>query len=428
MTSRARTAWLAVAVGLLAGAVSLLRILLANGSALATLVWAEDGLFPLCVRVHGLLPCMADPFAGYFLFLPRLVALPVSWVPLDWWPLATNVAAALLAACAAALVVVVLRAAGCGSVAAGLIAILPMVAPITGLEAINATGSGYMLLVFLASLAICFPPIGRFPVVAYAVGALVLALTIPSSVVLLLPLVVQAARRRIPTRSALAVGAMLVAGLAVQAFVALTARDPRDIDVGLASLRAWADAIPNALLTYWPGGATLNADGTLTSGLVPSWGPTGVVIGAVVLVGGIALLVPRRATANGVGLLLLVGLGMGAGPAAAGYANNRYFVIPALLWLAAALIALDHSLRGRRDIVMALVAAVLIIAWAPVLPASDFRATAVPEWAASLEQARSACAADPDATILITFSPAWPFPDAVFVGPTTNAIPCRSLA
>ncbi len=111
----------------------------------------------------------------------------------------------------------VLRAAGCGAVTSGLVALLPMVAPITGLEAINATGSGYMLLVFLAALAVCFPPTGRFPAAGYAVGALVVSLTIPSSVVLLLPLAVQTARRRVPARSAVAVGAMLVAGLAVQA-------------------------------------------------------------------------------------------------------------------------------------------------------------------------------------------------------------------
>jgi hypothetical protein len=264
-------------------------------------------------------------------------------------------------------------------------------------------------------------------VVGYCAGALVVALTIPSSVVLLLPLLVQAARRRIPARSALPVGAVLVLGLGAQAYVAMTAADPRDIAIGQESLRVWVDAIPNALLTYWPGGATLNQDGTLTSGLVPGWGPTGLVLAAAVLVGGIVLLIPRGVTANGVGLLLLVGLGMGAGPALAGYANNRYLVIPALLWMAAALLALDHSLGRRRELVMSLVGLVLVVGWLPALPASDFRATAVPEWADTLGQARTSCAADPEATVLVTFSPAWPFPDAVFLGPTGNAVPCRYL-
>ncbi len=63
----------------------------------------------------------------------------------------------------------------------------------------------------------------------------------------------------------------------------------------------------------------------------------------------------------------------------------------------------------------------------PALPASDFRAEAVPEWADALSLARSACASDPEAIVLLTFSPAWPFTDAAFVGPTTNAVPCRSL-
>ena len=144
-----------------------MRILLANGQALTTLVWAEDGLFPLCVRAHGPVACATDPFSGYLLLLPRLVAWPVSLVPIDQWPLATNLAAAVLAGTAAVLAVLVLRAAGTGVVASGLVALLPVVAPIMGFEAINATGSSYMLLVFVAALAVCFPPQGRFPTWAY---------------------------------------------------------------------------------------------------------------------------------------------------------------------------------------------------------------------------------------------------------------------
>ena len=130
MRRGAATTWLAVAAALVAGALSVGRLLLANGSALSNLVWAEDGLFPLCVRAHNVASCAVDPYSGYLLLVPRLVAWPVSLVPMDSWPMATNVAAAVLAALLAALAVVVLRAGGSGGVAAVVVALLPTIVPI----------------------------------------------------------------------------------------------------------------------------------------------------------------------------------------------------------------------------------------------------------------------------------------------------------
>ena len=68
--------WLkASVVGLAAAIISLARIVLVNHSALSDLLWAEDGLFPLCVRKVGFFQCLTDPFAGYALGVPRSRAL-----------------------------------------------------------------------------------------------------------------------------------------------------------------------------------------------------------------------------------------------------------------------------------------------------------------------------------------------------------------
>lgn len=405
----------------------MVRLLLANSSALTNLVWAEDGLFPLCVRAAGVVPCTLDPFAGYFLLVPRLVAWPVSLFPLEEWPLVTNLAAALLAAAAAALSVVVLRSAGLTVAGSALVSLLPTLTPIMGFEAINATGSSYMLLVFVSALALSFPPQGRFPTVPFAAGALVVALTIPSSVILLLPLAVQTLRRRIPLRGAVLTAGAMTAGLAVQAVVAATATNPRQLVWSLEALRSWADVLPSALLTFWPGTTALTVEGTFTSAVAAGWGEVGVAAALAVTVCGVVLVVRRGALANGVGLLLLVGVLMGAFPAVIGYANNRYYVIPTLLWVAAALIALDRSIRWRPEAVMAVVGIALAATWAPSLPASYLRSTAVPEWPVMLGAARAACAADPAGSLPITFTPAWPFADAVFTGPTTSVVRCVDI-
>lgn len=426
MRRGAITAWLALAAAVVAGVLSIGRLWLADHAVLSNLVWAEDGLFPLCVRAHDVASCAVDPYSGYLLLVPRLVAWPVSWVPLDSWPAATNLAAALLAALLAALAVAVLRASGTGAVASVVVALLPTLVPIVAFEAINVTASVYMLMVFVAALALCFPARDRFWTWAYVVGALLVTLTIPSSAILFLPLAVNALRGRIPRRGAIATAVAMVVGLAAQAAAAILTANPRPMHWSLDALRSWMETLPSALLTFWPGQTELTASGSFASTTV-GWTQAGIVVTGVVLVLGIVLVVLRGTTANGVGLLLLTGLFLGAVPAAAGYANNRYFVIPALLWLAAVLIGLDRVVP-RHEIVLAVVTVVLVVAWIPGLRASDFRSTATPEWAAMLAQARATCAANPDGTVALSFSPSWPFSDAVFPGPTNNVVPCASVS
>jgi hypothetical protein len=43
-----------------------------------------------------------------------------------------------------------------------------------------------------------------------------------------------------------------------------------------------------------------------------------------------------------------------------------------------------------------------------------------------LAAVRSSCMADDEAMATFTFSPSWPFIDAVFLGPTNNVVPCST--
>lgn len=424
MSSKAATVWTAAVAGAVAGLLSVGRLLLGNPSALSTIVWAEDGLFALCARANGPVPCLVEPYAGYLLFLPRVIAWPVSWFPLDTWPLVTNLAAAALAVTSAALVVLVLRASGVGVVAAGFAAILPVLVPIAGFEAINVYSSGYLLLVFVAVLALSFPPRGAFPTWAYAAGLLVVGLTMPSTVVLLGVLAVQMLRRRIPRTGGAVAGVALIAGLAAQVWAALTTEVPRPISISLDSLMAWVRAVPDALMTVVPGQGSLTAAGTIAPTTLGSVGWAGPVIVLAVVVGGTWLILRRDAVVSGLGLLILAALALGCVPAIAGYANNRYFVIPIVLWIAAAVIALDRWFPWRPNLAVAVVVVLVTALWTPELETSTIRSTAAPEWPPMLAQARALCAEYPDGTATLTFSPGWPFPDAVFPGVTSNTAAC----
>lgn len=401
------------------------RILIANPHAMSTLVWAEDGLFPLCTRAHGLWPCLVEPYSGYLLLVPRLVASPVGAFPLDLWPLVTNIAAALLAGALAAVTVVVLRRGGVGAVASALVAIVPVVAPIAGFEAINVTASIYMPLLFLATLAVCFPDPDRFPTTAYAIGAVLVALTIPSSAVLLVVLLVQTMRRRIPRRSAAIVGGVMALALAVQLWAAASAEVQRPLAWSLDALRSWLDGVPVALLSFVPDQVVIAPSGALAAPILAEVGAIGVAFVVVMLAIGIGLGVLRERTLSGIGLAITTGLLLGALPAAAGYANNRYFVIPVLILLATLIIGIDRFVSRGRSWVMVVVGALLIAVCVPSLEASPTRATAVPEWGPMLDAARAQCQGQPDGVVALTFSPSWPFADARFPGVTGNVVGCE---
>ena len=146
-----------VLVGIAVGLISLGRLWLGNHDALLDVVWAEDGVFPLCIVKAGFPSCVVDPFAGYLLVLPRLLAGVVVLFPAASWGLVTNLLAALVVGIVGALAFTIARRAGMASTAALGIGLIPVALPIVGLEAINALGSTYMLLLYLLVIVLALP-------------------------------------------------------------------------------------------------------------------------------------------------------------------------------------------------------------------------------------------------------------------------------
>ncbi len=427
-------AW-ALLVGIASGLISMGRLVVGNSQALSEVLWAEDGLFPLCIHKADFATCLTDPFAGYFLFLPRVFAWPVSVLPLETWALATNLIAAVFAGAVSAAVFAILIRAHIGWFAAGASALLATAAPMVGLESINALGSAYPLLLFVLTVAVAFPSArvrsGQgFGWIAVAVLGLVTALTMPTTVVIAILVVIQALTRRLSMKVAITwIGAMGI-GLVAQAWVAATAEVRRPIGLGWDSLNAWADAIPVSILTYWPGlsiGEFSFFDNfTLSPVSATGW----LVVAALAILAGWLLVRGQRAVIGnerffGIGLLLLAGLGLGLIPAAIGFANNRYFVVPLLLWGTALLIALDPWLRRARAWVLALIVVLTLVIWWPAMPASVFRSTPAPPWTEEVARVKAACQVAPDALERPIFSPFWPpnWGDGL-TEPTHPNLPC----
>lgn len=410
--TRSHQALGALVVGLVASALSLLRLWLGNPQSISETLWAEDGLFPLCIHKAGFATCLTDPFAGYLLFLPRVLAWPVSVAPWESWGLVSNLTAAILAGLIAALIFVIVRGAGFSRFVSVAIALLPVITPMVGLEALNSLGSSYMLLLFASTLAVLFRPDRGTGWTAFmAVFLLITALTIPSAVVLLLILIVQLLRGVITRMSALVWASALVLGLAAQAVVALTATTRRPVQLTQESLNAWADSVPTSILTYWPG-LSLGEYAFFTNFTLAPLPWTGWLAVGLVLAFGIRQLATGWRTfesnSAAIGLLLLSGLAFGLIPSAIGYANNRYFVVPLLLWAAAGLTWLDPLIKRTRPWVLVTVTVLVALVWWPAIPVSEYRSTPAPPWTAEVARVEAKCLSDPAFIDRPIFSPFWP--------------------
>jgi len=428
-----RALW-AFLLGLLSAATSLGRLWLGNREALQENLWAEDGLFPLCIHKADFLTCLSDPFAGYLLFLPRVLAWPVSVLPIEAWAHGANLIASLLAGFITALAFLIMMRAGLSAFVSVAVALLPVITPMVGLEAINAIGSSYMLLLFLSTLTLLFRPQtgwSRLDVALVGILLLVTALTIPSAIVLALVLAIQLARRVV---SLPAFGAWFVAlglGLVAQAVVALNAPTRRPLNVNPESFNAWADSVPISLLTYWPG-LSIGEYSFFTNFTMAPLAITGWLAVVAIVVIGLWKLRAGWTTEHGnsaaIGLLLLSGLAFGLIPSVIGYTNNRYFVVPLLLWGAALLVWLEPVVRRSRPWGVGVVTALVLVIWWPAMPASEYRSTPAPPWTAEVERIKAKCLSDPAFVDRPLFTPFWPpnWGDGLNE-PTHPNLPCTTV-
>ncbi len=413
-----RDLWIGFVVLAFAGALaSLGRLWLGNRAAPGENLWAEDGLFALCIDKAGFFTCLMDPFAGYLLFVPRVLAWPVSILPVEWWAWAANILAAALVGILSGFAYVVARRASRTVFTAAVIALLPAIAPIVGLEAINSLGSSYMPLLYLSTLVLVLVPSdgqgGYGPAGNFGIFALltITALTIPSALVLVIVLVVQFIRGRLELRPAALWLLGLVAGLVAQAITALTATTPRPLELNAASVSSWMDSVPISILTYWPG-ISLGEYGFFANFTLAPADYTGLLV--VLILAGLGLWQVAvgwsrdSSPAFAVGLLVLAGLAFGFIPSVIGDPNNRYFVVPLLLWGAAVMVALDPVIRRTRWWITALIVALVCAVWWPAMPASQYRSTPAPAWSDEVARMKAKCLADPGFVEFPIFSPYWP--------------------
>ncbi len=393
----------AVLVGFLGAAISALRLWLGNSDSLSQVLWAEDGVFPLCIHKADFVSCVVDPFAGYLLVAPRLLAGIVALFPLSAWAVVTNVLAAVVAGGITGVAYLILRRGGMGQVVSVLGGLIPVLVPIVGFEAVQALGSVYMPLLYVSVLAVVFSlALNRWIVFALL---LLTVLTIPTTVLLLPLVVVWWLRKSIGLSTLVAWSSALVVGGVAQFLVTTNAAKPRVVELGPEGVTTWANSVLPALMTNIPGFGAVGSDPSAFP-TIQQWSWGWLVVAALVVLG--VLLLMRGGNSAAVGALVLTGVVLSAFPAIFDGPGNRYFVVPVMLWSLAVLVSLNEVLFSSTWAAGALVAVVVLGLWLPQFSAGAFRSTPAPAWSDEVARVFAACKADPALVERIVFTPFWP--------------------
>ncbi len=239
--------------------------------------------------------------------------------------------------------------------------LIPVSIPIVGFEAINSSGSAYMIMLVIAAILVSFRFSPLLPVWLTPIFLLMTSLTIPSSAVLAIPLVFFLLTAKVNRRRNLVNLFFLGIGLLVQFLVVITAENSRPIAITFDSLTQWVSQIPVAIATLAPALTRLSGSGLIESDLVSPnslWG-AGILLALVLAV--VFLNLKGNSKQAAAGWLIFVGFLMGLIPALAGYSNNRYFVVPLAVLLIGTVVIADSLIHKRNAIVFTLVGILLAV-------------------------------------------------------------------
>ena len=396
-----------VLIGLVSTAISITRLWVTDHEVTTELVWAEDGLFPLCVANNGMWGCLLEAYAGYLHFLPRTLAVPVAFTPLEYWPLATNLVAAISFGAVSVLIYWLLTRIPIPRLAAAFGALVPVLLPITGLEAVNSTASLHMVLPIAATIAVSANFQRPLPIWVTPALLSITALTTPIALILVLPLAFRWLRQTITLRQMLPALVGLTIGSVVQFAVIINAAGQRPISVTSETFLGWVDGVTTASI----GLSGIRLELISTNAL--NWAdssynlPLALLFTAAPIILGLGMLFRRRYETPA--LMILTGVLWSAALAITVGNNSRYYITYSALVVLAIIVALAPSKGRSKQIAAAIIAAALAGLWTSHFPASKVRATPEPRWTYMLEEARARCVNDPQRVdVVLRFTPVWP--------------------
>lgn len=371
-------------------------------------VWAEDGWIPLCVVARGNGSCLFEQVNGYWPIIHRLLAEPLSILPLAWWPLVFPVLAALITALLILLIFRTLQQLmGIPTAIAGSVGIV--LTPTLGMEFINVVGNVHWVLLMAAMVIFISPSRERRPGWALLL-AFIAGIANPASFVLIVLAGLLRFVGEVKSKEALKIGFSAFFGWLFQVLAILRFSGTERVGTSFTLDEKILNVV-NSLLGVIPG---LRIDSTQSvSFLASSTRLTPYVCLVVLLVFLVALIANRRnsltmrklasfgLTTQALSIFLLLILDP----------NPRYvFVVVALnlVWVVGMI-----GLLTRQSCIMYAFVVVLVLMSLPGFSAGPYRSTPSDvSWSDQLQKARTECAQGAE-RIELHFAPERSYPTMV---------------
>lgn len=418
-------------IGFVGAGLSLLRMFLANDAFLSTVVWAEDGLLPMCFYRSSFLGCLSEPYNGYSHFWPRITSFITYQFDFSYWPLITNLLAAITAGIFTAAIFFFLHKVGRPSAEAVFCSILVIILPLTGLEYVNQIAAANIFGPFLAVLMLAMPVQSKTYYFMTGVVLLVTALTTPLAFLFLPLLIFQQWRKHLSDRWVWVTYALLCLGLFGQLVSMARSGPHRGIDLSLERVESYFVNLPLAIQSIFTGYDVGNLILDTTSSRAVT-----TLVGLVIFIGlaSSAVIWAMRGaglslnTVSAAGIAIGSGLIFSLGPSILIAESLRYFLLLTSFLVVATFWWVGRASSSRVRVVGPWVLALVLTSlWLPHLAASNFRSVANPEWASELARVESVCQDSPESQVEFTFSPQWRNDPSSPSDDLFGVIFCRSL-
>jgi len=377
------------------------------------IAWAEDGaLFLHDAAARGFSGSL-DTYAGYYHLVPRTIALVITAVvPVEWWAIATSVAAAVVAAaCIAVIMTVAMRVVRSRLIIVCLWWAL-IALPVAGGEVVLSIANLHWYLMFAAFWCAAVPVRQRRIEALASLLVFVAILSDPLAALLIWPALVARVVAR-PWRESRWMLIAAAVATVIQAAASIGSVSQRTMATAHPGLSAHVHELGLRVVLAELVGVTAATwlAGNLAHILVLA------AVGAVAGVALVAYLAPAQrwravaflGAAVGINAVMytLQGQSIGSYAWTNFIGGDRYAVTPAALFISALAFAADGTARGgRRSGAVALIA-FSVIAVAPGIRDfnwGDERAE-TPRWSDSIREARVECADGGD-HVLIPIAPA----------------------
>jgi hypothetical protein len=377
-------------------------------------LWAEDGLFTYSADKNGL-ETLLQPYRGYLSTAPRLLAWLTQLTPMSGWATTQAVAVTFTTSLLSVFIYLLLRNLDVDRGTSSLSALLIVIFPLMGAEAIGTYANLNIVLSFVGLILVASVSKLSELSIAWRHGCLVvwtlIILTVPTMVIAAL---FAYDRRLLSRRSRFSRNfkRLTLSACLVQFSVFVMTRGDRGSDFHLRRFSTLASNLGSSLAAIVPGRSVrdntfLRASGELSKAAFLTIALMSLLFAFYTLIKSRPETTARtRLTsvlvAGGFFLFLAAGV---AGDESAVEASSRYYLYFTLPLTAAAIIALGTRCKSTKARFAAL--AIVFLCWWPSFPVSDFRNTG-PTWLESIESADRDCFSSQSERVYLTFAPNWP--------------------